>query len=498
MFENFVYDSTLSNTKKKHRQLLRLLLKYVEVQKINEIKRRQLKYKNKLVLSEPKQRSKILNQVYHDFKKRLKPEETYEIWHSNEKLNGESLKNNDTSFPGNTLHTENGERSELESLEGLDIDVSISSDEVASRTEDYFRKLTETFDESSSWTKLNFILRTQGLEILPNLPLTSEIVGKGSKKFRSVTNIHLDNLKQLLHINILRRKWDAAYKAFCLIIRFRHVDIRSLWPLGIEILSRLAENELPPDQSDVSGRKDERFFNWLSSFFSVNKHYRSLRNSLVHQISAPIWRSGSKTHTPIYIVAYMWLLLRKGKFTQLKDKLEELFLEPPYNNEGVFYYIHTLCCISELASFLTYQSHNDSGEGNTETELFVSRDELLQKVRDNIKDIDLSIQKGKDLNFSFPEKLIIDVMNIIFAQLNKFEPSIKIEYVHSIGDALNKINFTNEKPIELQPFFEASDNERIEHQVDDSNTFYSAFSTISEDRNEDANPFEELDFDFDI
>ena len=75
--------------------------------------------------------------------------------------------------------------------------------------------------------------------------------------------------------------------------------------------------------------------NPATRFISTNHKYR---NNV-----APVWRSGSKTLTPLYVITSLWYIFVLGDYEQVLNKINELILEPPYNSEGVLYFISSLC-----------------------------------------------------------------------------------------------------------------------------------------------------------
>ncbi|OWB76440.1 hypothetical protein B5S32_g592 [[Candida] boidinii] len=59
----------------------------------------------------------------------------------------------------------------------------------------------------------------------------------------SFINYNINNLNNVLQICLLRNDFKNAYFAFSLIIRLPGVDIREIWPIGLEILKNLNEIE---------------------------------------------------------------------------------------------------------------------------------------------------------------------------------------------------------------------------------------------------------------
>ncbi|OUM54113.1 hypothetical protein BVG19_g3463 [[Candida] boidinii] len=59
----------------------------------------------------------------------------------------------------------------------------------------------------------------------------------------SFVNYNINNLVNVLQICLLRNDFKNAYLAFSLIVRLPGVDIREIWPIGLEILKNLNELE---------------------------------------------------------------------------------------------------------------------------------------------------------------------------------------------------------------------------------------------------------------
>ncbi len=55
-------------------------------------------------------------------------------------------------------------------------------------------------------------------------------------QWKSARSQHIDVLVTLLHDCILRADWDRAMRAYSLLIRCKHVEIRLCYDLGLEIL----------------------------------------------------------------------------------------------------------------------------------------------------------------------------------------------------------------------------------------------------------------------
>ena len=309
-----------SYSKNKHQRLRRRLRRYVELQKL----RREPSNGEFETSQNQSQRTELLNVVANRVNDtNARPEETYEIWEGLEYVNSnlKGRQNVQTIAKSSKISGQTGTQDFEDNANRNNIDDETNEDNDGNTNKELdleIRTMLDSTDARKSWVKSKFLVAINGLETFPE-----------SKT--NYTLYHTKNLRNLLHISILRRNWPLAYRLFCLLIRMNHVDIRTVWPLGIEILRHVGKGS-------ALVAKDERFFEWLSNFFTISK--ASL--NLIRDISAPIWRSGSKYHVPLYIMSFMWLLLARRKYAKMLDKLEELVLEPPFNSEGVFFYLQAL------------------------------------------------------------------------------------------------------------------------------------------------------------
>lgn len=515
MFEDFLSDPKYSNSKKKHKQLQRLLLKYIEVQKFQEIKSNEdLPLQQRQKLNKARTKKKILKKIHEELNERLRPEETFEIWHLYKNLNLDRQKSG-------KKYNANGQGNMTEKLMD-DLINSNENDEVESEESDneqsvanQLDRFLNSFDLSSTWTKANFLIKTKGLEVLPHESLetdSSSMIRNGNVGLR---NHHINNLKTLLHVNILRRNWGLAYKIFCLLIRLPKVDIRSLWPLGIEILNRQRE-ETAYDNKDIKLFKDEKFFDWLSSFFIINKHSNTFNLSNTRKISAPIWRSGSRTHTPMYVITSLWGLMIKNKYTRLRDRLDELLLEPPYDTDGVFYFLMALCKLLEnfkLANkFSSFgnEAPIDESENEDSDEMddlfFTTKNDIHKKVIENQKVIERNLEKCKELNFEFPKSLLNNEINGIMKQINEDHNDSNSPLSSSSErdlDNENDIHVRNisSTPLDVEPIFGDIDG-KVKSRQNSIDSYENKLSFENAENNEMNNNLEEnsqsMNFDFDF
>jgi RNA polymerase I-specific transcription initiation factor RRN11 len=368
MFENII-EEKLGGPKK----LNKLLSKYIELHTLQDFYHRTQDH-HKLKHN----KRKLLKLIHHELKKRMKPEETFEVWHQLKNLNVNLDKlavpidvdtlfrslNDKDSQPTNTKTRHHDDQNDDQ------------DDEDDSLVIEKLKKFTQSFDTSSSTTKSSFFILSNGLEILPS-----------NTTKPSFQRQHIQNLTTLLHINIVRKNWNLAYKIFCLLVRFPLVDIRSIWSLGVEIL----KHQQTPSNSLV---KDDKFFEWLSSFYVINHLNSATRLGRSRLTGAPIWRTGSRTLSSLYVVTSLWNMLFKHDYAALRNRLEELLLEPPYDSDGIIYFLLALCKLGE-ATELANQADGNNDYGSTYT-----------KLTTLMKSVDSDLNKVDSLDFVYPKEYV--------------------------------------------------------------------------------------------
>ncbi|ODV97442.1 hypothetical protein PACTADRAFT_84600 [Pachysolen tannophilus NRRL Y-2460] len=394
----------------------------------------------------------------------LRQEDTFEVWHLEKNLNedknrernsskrrrkkGEFEEVNDSRGvkkykPENIENTENSEEEEEEEEEEEDSGSNSGTDE----------KLV-----FNSWAQANFVILSSGYELLPQQPtisnLNSDAMYPSSlsnllNEHVSFTRYHINLIKTIMHLSILHQNWERAYKCFSILIRFKKIDIRSIWPIGLEILKRLEEDffkkifinslsfkindyqlrfltfiKTKPilnssldilnqdlidqliEKNNKSTSTDLRFLIWLKNFFSVSNKNKNLfsQSHYKKSYSAPIWRSGSKTHTPLYVQTLIWNIILKLDFKASNDILSELLLEPPYNNDGTFYYAQGL--VKHMEAY--HLSQEIILNKNKDVEKFLEIKKLVLKSFENY-------EKSKKFDFEIPERLIKnDLLAILY------------------------------------------------------------------------------------
>lgn len=180
------------------------------------------------------------------------------------------------------------------------------------------------------WLQGNEILQREDSDLVP-----------------SYTSIHISKLVNLLHITMSREQWDLAYRTFALLIRIPGVDLRSLWGSGARILKQKS-----PEES-------LRFLEWMNNVYSCrNVHFVQSRNYRLD----PVFRSGSRTHTPKYAITWLWDWLldctrdvpeNDAEFVRtprvaerldnIIERISELVLVPPFMDDPEIWYLYAVC-----------------------------------------------------------------------------------------------------------------------------------------------------------
>jgi RNA polymerase I-specific transcription initiation factor RRN11 len=352
--------------------------------------------------------------------KNLATEETYETWHQEKNINKNVYKFMDH-----------------------DIDIRNAGEEDDEIGEDHSD--TEALKpEEQTAAGIRFLIESSGLEVLPYtkteqpIDLHKLLLSKKVSYFKRHTGIVL----KLLHLSVMRRKWYLAYKCFTLLIRIPQVDIRSIWPIGLEIITRLAElkyQEQQPDDTiseynlrvyDIKERshpfKDEQFLQWLEIFYPINK---TLNPRVPYRVLP--FRVGTVDSAPFYVLALVWTLLMKYKFPAANEKLSELLLTQPYISDGLYHFLQGF----------SYQ---------LEASMLISQEDRLDKQRierlmhDAIKCFD----EAKKLGAEFPERIIQNEFSLI-----------KIKLAEDIENDLIMKDLKDNDPFERKRTEYSDDNE---------------------------------------
>ncbi|KAM9902713.1 hypothetical protein OXX79_003793 [Metschnikowia pulcherrima] len=281
-------------------------------------------------------------------------------------------------------------------------------------------------DASRSWLRDHYTLHKSGYEVSDDMEALSE---------NSIRRQHVSTLTTLLHVKVLQKDWHVAYKVFAVLSKIPRVDMRSLWPLGVEILTQLRDEARARPEGGSSGRPQQiklrSFFDWLALYFPpYNKYMASLRPN-----QGPVFRTGSKSHAPMHSVVSLWNLLSEKQYTSLRDKLDELLLVPPYNQDGVFHYMKIVCCLSENANLLTLYQEFDNlgdmmersaeiGELADDMSLLASKKAMKARIFANHTEISDMMEKCEACRFEVPKEMVNQQMDDTRAQLAGDSPGI--------------------------------------------------------------------------
>ncbi|EGV61970.1 rDNA transcription factor component [Yamadazyma tenuis] len=475
----------------------------------------------------------LLKKIKESMENPTRPEEAFEIWNQSDHMNVYRRSTNteplkfDEEFLDNMLTNAQRHREEENGDSGNDDDDSGSELIKEHLFEEYFNKLTRPADFSgiSRKPKLEFLLTTEGYEVLP---LPSEETKTGFYRY------HIANLNFFLHSSILNKSWDQAYKILCILLRFPGIDIRYLWPLAIEIL-RGKHNE-NKETTSVFKYKERRFFSWLASFYILS----ASRPGLVE--NAPVFRSGSVTHVPIFIIESIWSLLDDGQVERVKTEVKSLILKAPFENEGVFSFILCLCYLMENVQLADrYAKVDTSDENDLEVNIFLNdKASIYAKISSNFEEVDKYLHKCTELKFEYPPDIVEVQTNIILSKIKEAdeantgnqsdEDNISEEEIPDPYDTMNDTNNHNEDEVSHDTIIEQAnegteiskrvsledeipdsyiddEEEEIPDQYDDEDEIADQYvdvvpvtetrNTINNERNDDSDSSIDFDFDFD-
>ncbi|KAH9201792.1 RNA polymerase I-specific initiation factor-domain-containing protein [Zygosaccharomyces rouxii] len=209
---------------------------------------------------------------------------------------------------------------------------------------------------------------------------------------------HIGTLTSLLHINVLKRKWELAYKCFALLIRIPGVDVRTLWGLGERILA-----ERQPTRS-------LEFLQWMSSVYSTKLPFADDVNYRM----APVFTKGSKTHTPKYTTTWLWeCLIRYANgledlemdsksaaenFQSLMDRISEMVLGPPYMDDPEVWFIYALCHMVKADTLSQQFDPRLTGSARD-----IASNQVIQHIQNTKSHLQQCSSKG---GFTFPKRYI--------------------------------------------------------------------------------------------
>ncbi|CCH42510.1 RNA polymerase I-specific transcription initiation factor RRN11 [Wickerhamomyces ciferrii] len=361
------------------------------------------------------------------------PEDTYEIWLQEKHINKnfdkflekpvkkkKSKKSaNEELFQSNNQQSQNNSDQEDQNEDQNDND----DDDDGNNYDDD----DESGSKSSkiALSKGRYKIKKQGLEILPYIDTIEDDLARDRASYilgirLPYSRKHTFILTKLLHLNILKRNWDVAYRCFSILIRVPFIGIRSIWPLGIEVLTRLSEEKFKQTQPENSidfyqlktmktgnlstrlGQfKDEQFLTWLQNFYppTRSQHPTFMKTPQPFRIS-------SKITAPVFVLNLIWTLIMKQDFQKVNDKLSEMLLQPPYINDGTFFFLQGFSYQLE-ASQLCH-----------ETKIDKSKIEIL------IQNCKKFYKEAKEKNATFPEDLVNNELNFILRKISDVDMNL--------------------------------------------------------------------------
>ena len=281
-----------------------------------------------------------IDEEKHYFKRYEKPQETYEIWNDNNPEDERAIRKR----------------------------VPLQKDIVT------FNDIRRVEEKSRREVQKRFAhVGRRILEKFNNIADGYEIIGTNRKVSTRGDQTVIENndtidvrfikvLTNLLYLNVYRQEWSTAYRIFAILVRLPKVDIRSLWVAGVRILSALEskEHETGSSVGDHSFPRSLRFLEWMSKVYSTRGNFIQGRNYKLD----PVFRAGSRTHTPKYTLALLWKhLIRTSEvmkralyghgtsitweastraLEELIERISELVLRPPFMEDPEVWFIYSM------------------------------------------------------------------------------------------------------------------------------------------------------------
>lgn len=319
MFENLYVDALQSKASNKFVRSDQLVRRFAERQTVELLLRGdELTAAQKRALRQRRVRRRVRQHLEARYARRARPEETFEVWRP-------AAERPDLGVAAVIDAAERTDRGDAD----CDSDDSDPAEADPLEGDPDFTR--------SGWTRASVLIRTRGLETLPQ-KLVEPDLATYQRNAVGFTRYHVANLRNLLHINMLRRNWSLAYKVLCLLVRLPNVDLRLLWPLAVEVLARRQAQRGAPGVF-----KDERFLDWLALMYPLGRTAAHARRI----VAAPAWRGGLRTHAPVYVATQLWRLLARRQVARVAERVEELLLEPPYATDGTFHFLLALCRVCQ-------------------------------------------------------------------------------------------------------------------------------------------------------
>ena len=346
--------------------------------------------------------------------KDIPPEDTFETWVLEREINRSTFINQQQQHE-EPRHGAQGDDDDND--DEADTDFGSDDDMLEKARVEYegLRSLTRSSELSNARTQ--FLVRLQGLEVLPAMSITN--MDKQSDLLSTETSYlkrHAEVLNKIMHLCVLRQDWRRAYRCFTLLIRCNNIDILSIWPIGLEVITRVAELEYiesgndgseynlrvyGTDSSPLKIFKDEQFLLWLLNFYPGSKVLDK------HRVLHLALRGGTADTAPYFVVTLIWTIIMKRNFTMVNDKLSEMLSKKPFIRDGVFYFLQGLSYQLEASTIVN--SEPDS----------IDQGKVLKLVNSSQK----FLEEAKTLGAEFPEKLIQNELDLIKLRLSELDDS---------------------------------------------------------------------------
>ncbi|CAB4255553.1 similar to Saccharomyces cerevisiae YML043C RRN11 Component of the core factor (CF) rDNA transcription factor complex [Maudiozyma barnettii] len=236
------------------------------------------------------------------------------------------------------------------------------------------------------------------------------------RKSTIVKNVDLkviETLIQLLHVNIIRRKWNIAYRVFAQLVRIPSVDIRSIWNLGVEIMSHAQENNDPEQKMTLE------FLEWMTKVYSSRAKYIEGIN---HKL-APMFRSSSKDHTAAYVTTLLWRSLyvaaahtldndhytddtnktSDAALQTLIEKIDDMLIIPTYMEESEIWFVQAMCHVVKTDYLTRQMSVERVGSIND-----IRRNDVTAAIKTAERCLQECLERtaGDTVQFAFPDRYI--------------------------------------------------------------------------------------------
>lgn len=366
------------------------------------------------------------------FKKYEKPEHSFEVW-SDESVPGKSKKVELKRTRVSYTHLNRVQKAAKRKIESSTVHMPLAN-------------------------KRYFDIKCEGYEVLEPLVRTEGYQLK-----------QIETLTQILFINVSRGNWDIAYKTFSILIRIPEVDIRNIWGLGTRILMEKGQTT-----------RSLEFLKWMSTVYSSKINFVQSRCYR----TPPVFRSGSKTHSPKYATTWLWNSLiratevisleEEGKvdreeeidpssykkssgmdrIAQLIDRLSEMVLVPPYMEDPEVWFIYSMCHMVK-ADYLSsnYDGSQLSGSGKD-----IARNQVTQHIHYVKTYLQNCVQKG---NFEYPKQFIEGRLKEFESRMYRETPSKSVATANNSDseDGIDNVGYEdNEQQYEDNPFEIEEDN----------------------------------------